>query len=124
LSSKCEAVESLSIAGAATGSEIFRRVGENAALLVASGEGIGNALAATKAFSPTFIWILTQGERNGALESATLGLADAAEKMAQRRSQLSSVLIGPVLIGLIGVAVLFFVLAFFMPIFQLSTLVS
>ena len=124
LSNKAQAPESLILAAAAAGSPSFRGVGLKAALLVSHGEKVVDALASTRRFRHSYLWILGNAEEQGHLDSALLNLAESYEREVARRTRILLTMLGPALTIGLGLIIGFVAISMFMPILMLSSLVS
>jgi len=124
LSSKVEAPESVILASAATGSALFLRAGFEAARWVTRGDTLLTAMAASGLFRSSHLWILRQAEQHGTLDSALLRLAESCERETVRRKRLIMMFVGPMFVILMGLVVGFTVIAMFMPVLMLSSLVN
>lgn len=123
LSNQAQAPESIILAAAATGSPSFRGAGMGAALLVSHGERLVSALAGTRRFRRSYLWILGNAEEHGRVPSALMSLAESYEREVTRRTRLLLTMSGPALTVAMGLIIAFVVIAMFMPIFSLSSLV-
>ncbi len=118
------AVEGIQLAALATGSPVFRNTCARAARRVANGETLADALEETGLFRHSTCWVLRHGEDNGMLDEALLRLAEASEREVARLDRQVLLFLSPVLTILVGTLVGFMVVALFMPILKLSSLVS
>ncbi|MFP4390410.1 MAG: type II secretion system F family protein, partial [Desulfococcaceae bacterium] len=80
----------------------------------------GNTFAAALSpypgiFSPVYVNMVRAGETSGTLEIVLDRLADIAEKQQALATRIKTALAYPILMGVIGVLVLFFLLAFIVP---------
>ncbi|MBI2434972.1 MAG: type II secretion system F family protein, partial [Candidatus Hydrogenedentes bacterium] len=98
LASRVPVLESLELAGAASGSPILHRATEEAVLQVASGERLSDALSSTGFFGHTFCWLLSTGEQRGEVEQALEGLADSYEREANLYDRTWGTLFAPLVI--------------------------
>lgn len=117
-------LESLHLAGLATGSALFTEAARQAADEVAGGEAVGDSLKSTGVFRKTHVWIMQQGERNGKFPEALARLADGCDQEADRLEQASLTQIGPGIVVFCGVFVGLFVVASFLPIFKFIGLIG
>ncbi len=91
---------------------------------MANGGGVADSLAATGLFRKSTCWMLQHGERQGMLDQTLFRLADACERELNRQDRALMLVLGPALIFFLGVTIGAIVIALFMPILQLSSLVS
>jgi type II secretory pathway component PulF len=113
-------LDSLELAGAGSGSPVFRQAAERASLQVAAGERLADALAATTVFPHSFCWLLGTGEDRGEAEQSLEFLAESADRELVARDRALGVMLAPVLIVLVGLLVLQIVVAMYLPIFTLG----
>jgi len=118
------APESLMLAGVASGSMRMAQSAKKASVLVKNGSRLSEALAAMHEFRASFLWIMSNAENQGDLGHTLLRLADAYEKEVERRANMVVALAAPVIITVIGIVIAAFIISIFMPILQLSSLVS
>jgi len=124
LSNQAQAPESIILAAAATGSPSFRGAGMGAALLVSHGERLVSALAGTRRFRRSYLWILGNAEEHGRAPEALLSLAESYEREVTRRTRLLLTMSGPALTVAMGLIIAFVVIAMFLPVLNLSSLVG
>jgi general secretion pathway protein F len=89
---------------------------------VRRGEALAPALGRHGLFPPTLCRLVATGERTGALADAFERAADAHEARAERMLTVATGLVEPVLVVLVGAAVLALVLAVLVPILTLDPL--
>lgn len=117
-------LDSLGISAKVVGNLPMRRAIVDAARQVREGASLNRALKASRQFPPTMLQLITSGERSGRLDQM---LARAADNMEREVDTLLAGFMGilePALILIVGMLVLFIVLAILLPIFQLNQLVS
>jgi general secretion pathway protein F len=94
-----------------------------AAREVGKGQGLGNALAASRVFPDLPIQMITVGEQTGQLEAMLYKVADVYENEVQATILRMTSLLEPVMILMMGIVVGFIVLAICLPIFEMNTLI-
>ena len=94
-----------------------------AAREVGKGQGLGNALAASRVFPDLPIQMISVGEQSGQLEAMLYKVADVYENEVQATILRMTSLLEPVMILLMGIVVGFIVLAICLPIFEMNTLI-
>lgn len=124
IENKVPANEAVVLAGAATGSHIYEDASKLSAEQIAAGTGIADALSNTGGFRGSYLWIVRNAEQNGTLAAAFEALADAYEREVERRRRMFLAAITPAFTIVMGLTVGFVVVAMFMPVFQLSTIVG
>ena len=83
---------------------------------VNEGSSLADALAEhPKLFSDLFVNMVRAGEASGALDVVLLRLADYTESTARLRAKLRSALTYPIIMVLVGGAILFFLLSYVVP---------
>jgi general secretion pathway protein F len=111
-------------AGGVVGNRVLRAAVTDAAKDVREGATLSNALDRTKLFPPVLIHLIGSGEASGRLD---IMLDRAAKQQAgeleQRVSTFTS-LLGPLMVLLMGGAVLLIVLAILLPIFEMNNMVK
>ncbi|MCG6907841.1 MAG: type II secretion system inner membrane protein GspF [Desulfobacteraceae bacterium] len=94
-----------------------------AAREVGKGQGLGNALAASRVFPDLPIQMISVGEQSGQLEAMLYKVADVYENEVQATILRMTSLLEPVMILMMGIVVGFIVLAICLPIFEMNTLI-
>jgi len=83
---------------------------------LAEGQGLAQSLSAEPAvFSESYVGMVAAGEASGALEVVLERLAEFQEDQAEVRSRVTTALAYPILMVLVGGAVMLFLLAFVVP---------
>lgn len=83
---------------------------------VVQGESLHNALGRhSRIFPPLYVNMVQVGENSGTLDQVLQRLTDFLEAQARMRSRIRAAMAYPLLMGLIGIGVLFFLLAFVVP---------
>ena len=83
---------------------------------LAEGQGLAQSLAAEPSvFSESYVGMVAAGEASGALEVVLERLAEFQEDQAEVRSRVTTALAYPILMVLVGGAVMLFLLAFVVP---------
>ncbi len=97
---------------------------QSAAQEVEKGQGLGNSLAAVRAFPSLSVQMIQVGEQSGHLEEMLAKIADIFENEVEAQLLRAISLLEPVMIILIGGLVGFIVLSICLPIFEMSQLVK
>ncbi len=113
-------VESLHLAGLASGNAVFEQKIGRAAGRIAQGEGVSDAVRETGLLRRSHGWMLQQGERNGKFTETLGSLADSCDTEAQRLEKSGLALLGPAAVTVCGVLVGIAVIACFLPVFQMG----
>ena len=94
-----------------------------AVVRVREGEGLARALGATRMFPPLMIHLVASGEVSGKLEQMLERAAHLETQALERRLTVLLTLLEPVMILVMGGAVLMIVLAILLPIIEINQLV-
>ena len=113
-------LQALEVAGSTMANTILRRAVERMQQAVREGESVASALALTHQF-PAFVGnLIAVGEESGTLDSALLKIAMSYERETERALRVLTTVLEPLLIVIVGVIVMFIVIAMLLPIFQLG----
>lgn len=117
-------LNALNAAAGVVGNRLLRDAVFQAARDVREGAGLAHALDRDKLFPPVLIHLIGSGEASGRLEvMLDKASQQQATELEQRVSTFTS-LLGPVMVLLMGVAVLLIVLAILLPVFEMNQLVK
>jgi type IV pilus assembly protein PilC len=114
----------LEIVERTAGNEVFARVVRKAGDSVRGGETLAEPLARSHEFPAMVTRMIGVGEKTGALEQMLAKISDFYDSEVKAAVDGLTSLIEPILILMMGVVVGGIVIALFMPILQLSSLVS
>ncbi|MCX5757688.1 MAG: type II secretion system F family protein, partial [Candidatus Hydrogenedentes bacterium] len=117
-------LHALEIAERTAGNEVFARVVRNAGDSVRNGGTLAEPLARSEQFPTMVTRMISVGEKTGALEGMLLKIADFYDSEVKAMVDGMTSLIEPILIMMMGLVVGSIVMALFMPILMLSSLVS
>ncbi|MBW7864813.1 MAG: type II secretion system F family protein [Candidatus Hydrogenedentes bacterium] len=117
-------LHALEIVERTSGNEVFAKAIREAGESVRNGESLADPLARSKAFPVMVTRMIAVGEKTGALELMLMKIADFYDSEVKATVDGLTSLIEPLLIGMMGLVVGGIVIALFMPILQLSSLVS
>ena len=116
-------IEALKAVSGATGNIIYAeatvRIGED----VSSGQQLNVAMENTKLFPTMVIQMIAIGEESGALEQMLSKVADFYEESVDNAVDALSSLLEPIIMALLGVIVGSLVIAMYLPIFKLGSVV-
>ena len=116
-------VESLCLAGEATGSPGIASASIQAAARVAQGEPVSEVLAKFGIAKSSHAWMLLQAEHAGALPGALLRMADQCHQDLEMEELSLCATSGPTLIAIAGLIAGFSIVACFLPILEIFNLV-
>ncbi|MBI2495173.1 MAG: type II secretion system F family protein [Candidatus Omnitrophica bacterium] len=117
-------LSSLEIVAKTSGNRVVERAVLSARSSIKEGENIADPLAHSKVFPPMVTRMISVGEKTGELEKMLLKIADFYENEVDAAVTALTSLIEPLVIGILGVVVGGIVIALFLPIFKISTLVA
>jgi type IV pilus assembly protein PilC len=120
LNSRVPVLESLDLAASASGNSVLRKHANAAAIQIAKGEKLADALSDTGYFPHGFCWFLANGESYGTLPEVLLDVSQSYEKDVALIDGSLLNLLSPAIVILLGFIVSFIVLALYMPIFSLG----
>lgn len=124
LASNVPIVESLDLAGAASGSAVLRRRVARAATRVSAGESISDSLAESGYFPHLFCWSLATGESRGQVEQTLANLGRTYEQQLLMLQRGLGQVLAPLLIIFVGLTVGFIVVSMYLPMFSLGDAIS
>lgn len=117
-------LQALEITERTAGNEVFAKAVREAADSVRNGDTLADPLMRSEVFPAMVTRMIGVGEKTGALEIMLAKIADFYDAEVKAMVDSLTSLIEPILIGMMGVVVGGIVIALFMPILQLSSLVS
>src|SRR5262249_17206144 len=117
-------VESLDAVGGASGNAVFAAGTKRIQMEVSTGTSLTNAMGNAKLF-PTMVLQMTQiGEESGALDNMLCKIADFYEREVDDAVAALSSLLEPIIIVFLGVLIGGLVVAMYLPIFKLGSVVG
>ncbi len=114
-------LEALRIVSDAVGSKIIKMRLEEAASEVEKGRPLGIVLAKFEEFPPIFPQMLSVGEQTGQVSEILTRIADYFEQESEVGVNALATAIEPIIIVIMGIGVLFLVMAVIMPIYNLTS---
>ncbi|MCX5771415.1 MAG: type II secretion system F family protein [Candidatus Hydrogenedentes bacterium] len=117
-------LQALEIVERTAGNEVFARAVKLAGDSVRSGDTLADPLARSEQFPAMVTRMIAVGEKTGALEQMLSKISDFYDSEVKATVDSLTSLIEPILILMMGLVVGSIVVALFMPILQLSSLVS
>jgi len=117
-------LQALEIVERTAGNEVFAKAVRQAGDSVRSGETLADPLARSEQFPAMVTRMIAVGEKTGALEQMLAKISDFYDSEVRATVDGLTSLIEPILIMMMGIVVGGIVVALFMPILQLSSLVS
>ena len=114
----------LEIVERTSGNEVFARAINSAQDSVRAGQPLAEPLVAAGVFPPMVTRMIAIGEKSGALETLLAKISDFYDSEVDATVSALTSLIEPILIIMLGVIVGFIVIALFMPIFSMSSIIK
>jgi type IV pilus assembly protein PilC len=116
-------VESLDSVGGASGNAVYIEATRKISAAVSSGSSLGSAMQTTKAFPAMVTQMVAIGEESGALDQMITKVAEFHEEEVDNAVASLSSLMEPVIMVILGVVIGGLVIAMYLPIFQLGSVV-
>ena len=117
-------LEALVIVGRTSGNRVIEIAVDSAQKRVREGETITKPLAETGVFPPMVIEMISVGEETGELEKMLTKVADFYDQEVDTAVSGLTATLEPVMMGFLGVGVGGMVIALYLPIFKLATVVG
>ncbi len=117
-------LSSLEIVAKTSGNKVVERAVMAARSSIKEGENISDPLTHSKVFPSMVTRMISVGEKTGELEKMLAKIADFYENEVDAAVTALTSLIEPLVISVLGVVIGGIVVALFLPVFQISTLVS
>lgn len=117
-------LQALSIVGEASGNWVIERASHNIANSVRVGKSIAGPLSEEKVFPPMAAQMIAVGEDAGALDTMLSKVADFYDDEVKATTDSLTSIIEPLLIAFLGVVVGGMVIALYMPIFSMISVVN
>ena len=117
-------LSALEIVGKTANNRVIESAVEKVRNSIREGENITTPLMRTKVFPPLVVRMISVGEQTGELEKMLTKIADFYDDQVDAAVSGITSLIEPLIIAFLGIVIGGIVICMFMPIFQLSTLVS
>ncbi len=116
-------LEALNIAAQVVSNATLREAFARVAVRVREGSGLAKALEESGQFPPVPLRLVASGEKSGRLDTLLFDAANQQERELDTALDITTTVLGPGVILLVGGLVLFIVLAILLPIFSLDTLI-
>lgn len=117
-------VNALDIAARATGNQFMAKQLDIVAVRVREGESFATALEARRVFPEVAVKMAEVGESTGALQEMLNTVADFYDEEISTTMERFVTLIEPILLVVMGIVIAGLLLALYMPLFQLSSVLS
>ncbi|MGN7797896.1 type II secretion system F family protein [Leifsonia sp. 22587] len=116
-------LQALHTVGATSGNWVIQNALEQVAESVRKGESIAKPMARVEAFPPMVTQMIAVGEDAGSLETMLDKIAMFYDNEVESMTESLTSLIEPLLIAFLGVVIGGMIIALYMPIFQIATLI-
>lgn len=117
-------LSALEIVGKTSGNKVVETAIENVRTNVREGESIAEPLAKSKIFPPMVTRMVSVGEQAGELEKMLSKIADFYDEQVDAAVSALTSMIEPLIIAFLGIVIGSIVIAMFLPIFKLTTVVG
>ena len=117
-------IEGLEITAKATGNKVVEESIISARKSIKEGQTIAEPLSKKKVFPPMVIQMINVGENTGTLDSMLSKIADFYENEVDTAIAGLTSLLEPLIIAFLGVIVGFIVIAMYLPIFRLASIIK
>lgn len=116
-------LQALTVVGETSGNWVVEQAAKNVAASVRSGKSIAGPLSEEAVFPRMAVQMIAVGEDSGALETMLKKVADFYDSEVQATTEALTSIIEPLLVAVLGVVVGGMIVALYMPIFNIVTLV-
>jgi type IV pilus assembly protein PilC len=117
-------LQALVIVGETSGNWVIERAARNVANSVREGKSLSGPLAEEPVFPTMVVQMIAVGEDSGALETMLSKIADFYDSEVQATTEALTSLIEPLLIAFLGIIVGGMIVALYLPIFSIITLIK
>lgn len=117
-------LSALEIVAKTSGNKVVEKAVNSARTSIKEGENIADPLAASKVFPNMVTRMIAVGEKTGELEKMLSKIADFYENEVDAAVTALTSIIEPLVIAILGVVIGGIVIALFLPVFKISSLVS
>jgi type IV pilus assembly protein PilC len=124
LSSGVPILQSLEIVGETAGNVVIRRAAASVQESVRRGESLAGPLAEHSVFPPMVVQMLSVGEDTGAIDSMLHKVSDFYDAEVEATTEALTSLIEPLMIAVLGAIVGGMIIALYMPIFNVFSLIK
>ncbi|GAA6139399.1 type II secretion system F family protein [Arenicella sp. 4NH20-0111] len=116
-------VDGMDTVGAATGNRVYQKAVSDVKTDISTGRSLENAMYTTKVFPNMMLQMVASGEESGELEVMLDKVADFYEREVDDAVEALSSLIEPLMIVMLGGIIGTMVLAMYMPIFKMASVI-
>ncbi len=117
-------LSALEIVGKTSGNKMIERAIENVRMNIREGESIAEPLERSKLFPPMVTRMVSVGEKTGQLENMLSKIADFYDEQVDAAVSSLTSMMEPFIIAFLGIVIGSIVIAMFLPIFKLTSVVT
>jgi len=114
----------LNVVGETSGNYVIAQATQRIAESVRTGQSITKPLATEPVFPPMVVQMMAVGEDSGSLDTMLVKIAEFYDDEVERMTEALTSLIEPLLIAFLGVVVGGMIIALYLPIFNIATVVK
>jgi len=124
ISSGVPILQALDIVGETSGNAVIAQAVKRTRSSIKEGDTIANPLSKNSVFPPMVVHMISVGEETGALDTMLGKIADFYDEEVSAAVESLTSMIEPLMIMVMGIALGFIVVALYMPMFQVITLIK
>ncbi|MBI5136115.1 MAG: type II secretion system F family protein [Nitrospirae bacterium] len=124
ISSGVPILEGLSIVAATAGNKIVEQAINHARSSISEGKNVAEPLAESKVFPPMVVQMIGVGEATGAMDTMLSKIADFYDDEVDDSVAALTSMLEPMLMVFLGVTIGFIVIAMYLPIFEMASVVG
>lgn len=124
ISSGVPILEGLSIVAATAGNKIVEQAINHARSSISEGKNVAEPLAESKVFPPMVVQMIGVGEATGAMDTMLSKIADFYDDEVDDAVAALTSMLEPMLMVFLGVTIGFIVIAMYLPIFEMASVVG
>jgi type II secretory pathway component PulF len=115
-------IENLAITAKTIGNEVISRAVDKIREGVQQGKGLAAPMKETNLFTPMVIQMVSVGETSGTMDEVLLKVTEFYDREVEYGTKNLSSLVEPILIFCLGLIIIFFALAIFLPLWELTAI--
>lgn len=115
-------IENLAITANTIGNAVISRAVEKIRNSVQEGKGLADPMKETNLFTPMVVQMVSVGETSGTLDEVLPKVTEFYDREVEYSTKNLSSMVEPVLVFFLGLIILFFALAIFLPLWELTSI--
>jgi type II secretory pathway component PulF len=115
-------IENLAITANTIGNAVISRAVEKIRNSVQEGKGLADPMKETNLFTPMVVQMVSVGETSGTLDEVLPKVTEFYDREVEYGTKNLSSMVEPVLVFFLGLIILFFALAIFLPLWELTSI--